>query len=148
MTEEQVTKMILGALIEKDWTIVSYDFPQSGSGIALHHVDNIHEKNKGAIIPDIIAVKQHRCFIFENKNKVDLNDFRKVSSLIRENHYEQAVLEILSGLYVEQVYYGIGIPTSKMNKVAHQNANLVDFIIGVSYNDNIQFLHNPHMLFL
>jgi hypothetical protein len=53
-----VTKTILSYLSSKGWNIVAYDFPQSGTGIMLHPDRNYSEKNKGGIIPDIVAVKK------------------------------------------------------------------------------------------
>jgi len=58
MKEEKVTKNILAWLESNGWEIISYDFPQSGTGVLLHlNSDKRTEKNKGGIIPDIIAVK-------------------------------------------------------------------------------------------
>jgi len=82
MTEEQVTKAILSAFIESNWNIISYDFPQSGTGKMLHPNGYNEHKNIGSIIPDIIAVKESTCLFMENKNRVDKNDFFKINLLI------------------------------------------------------------------
>ena len=50
MREEKVTKNILDWLEENGWTIICYDFPQSGTGVLLHlNNSNRTEKNKGGI---------------------------------------------------------------------------------------------------
>ena len=36
MNEEEVTKSILSKLRSDSWTIISFDFPQSGTGKTLH----------------------------------------------------------------------------------------------------------------
>ena len=58
ITEEQVTKAILNWLESKSWEIVCFDFPQSGAGVSLHLNQELRTtKNKGAFIPDIVAIK-------------------------------------------------------------------------------------------
>ena len=70
MREENVTKNILQWLQINKWEIICFDFPQSGTGVLLHLNDiNRTEKNKGGIIPDIIAVKNGIAVFFENKDK-------------------------------------------------------------------------------
>jgi hypothetical protein len=58
ITEEQLTKAILEWLIANNWEIICYDFPQSGTGVSIHPNEELRTtKNKGAIIPDIVAIK-------------------------------------------------------------------------------------------
>ena len=66
MTEEQVTKSILKWLIDNDWKIVCFDFPQSGTGHFLHP-NGSTEKNKDAINPDIVAVNGNICVFLKIK---------------------------------------------------------------------------------
>ena len=146
MTEEQVTKAILNILIKNEWKIVAYDFPQSGSGRMLRPNDNISEKNKGGIVPDIVAVKNGLCLFFENKDRVVINDFKKVSALINDNQYSNAISALLSGYNVDKIYYGVAFPSSKWNKKAETNAVLVDFIVGVTADMKIDFIYNPNKL--
>ena len=54
--EEEATKFLLKWLITKGWEIVASDYPQSGTGKALHPNDT-DDKTLGIIIPDIIAIK-------------------------------------------------------------------------------------------
>lgn len=80
LTEEQITKAIIDWLEGQEWQIICYDFPQSGTGISLHPNEELRiTKNKGAIIPDIVAIKGTIVLFFENKDRFVLSDFVKVS---------------------------------------------------------------------
>lgn len=111
MTEEQVTKAILKWLLDNNWEIVCFDFPQSGTGRLLHP-NGSTEKNKDAINPDIVAVKNGVCLFFENKDRYYLPDFEKQSALINENNYSDAIRELLANYEVDRILYGIGLVPS------------------------------------
>lgn len=128
--------------MEHDWEIISYDFPQSGTGKYLHpNVDDRKEKTKNhkAFIPDIIAVKKETALFFENKNRFYLDDFIKIKSLKNKNIYSNAINKLLENKNIKNIYYGIGAIDSK-----HfiENANIykchVDFIVVVG--NNVEFL--------
>jgi len=146
MTEEQVTKAILNALAKNGWKIVAFDFPQSGSGKMLHPNENISEKNKGGIVPDVVAVKNGLCLFFENKDRFVSNDFHKVSALIGDNQYSNSIAALLNDYRIDKILYGIAFPSSKWSNKAKSNAALLDFVVGVTASGNIEFLHNPHSL--
>lgn len=143
MTEETVTKAILNWLIQKGWEIVCFDFPQSGTGRLLHPNDVLSEKNKGTINPDIVAVKGHTCLFFENKDRFYYLDYEKQNSLIEGDDYSNAIGELLSRYIVDDIYYGIGLPTVKHSAKSEEAAHLVDFIIGVEEDKEISVLYNP-----
>ena len=143
MTEEQVTKSILKWLIDNDWKIVCFDFPQSGTGHFLHP-NGSTEKNKDAINPDIVAVNGNICVFFENKNRFYLPDYEKQNKLIVDNNYTNAINELLKKYSVDDIYYGIGLPSSKYNNAAMQKRNLVDFILGVSEQGFVDILYDNH----
>lgn len=142
MKEEQVTKALLQWLLDHSWEIICFDFPQSGTGRLLHP-NGANEKNKGAINPDIVAVRDRVCLFFENKDRFYLPDYEKVNSLIVDNPYTDAISALLSGHNVEQIYYGIGLPVDKHNDRSRKSAALVDFILGVDTDKTIVALHNP-----
>ena len=142
MTEEQVTKTILKWLCTNSWNVICYDFPQSGTGRLLHP-NGVSEKNKGAINPDIVAVRNRVCLFFENKDRFYFPDYEKVNSLIIDNQYTDAISTLLSGYNVSQIYYGIGLPTEKHSDKSKQASSLVDFILGVQEDKTIVELHNP-----
>jgi hypothetical protein len=111
MREENVTKHILQWLQKNSWEIICFDFPQSGTGILLH-LNNVNrtEKNKGGIIPDIIAVKKGIAVFFENKDRFYEPDFHKLYEIRTDLNYSDSLDQILNGHNVKVIYYGIGIP--------------------------------------
>lgn len=143
MTEEQVTKNIIAWLKNNNWEIVCFDFPQSGTGRFLHPNNSV-KKNKDAIIPDIVAVKNDICIFLENKDRFYLLDYEKQNKLITQNNYTDAINELLYSYNVRSIYYGIGLPTEKYKDAAIQNKTLVDFIIGVNENNSIEILYDKY----
>ena len=144
VTEEQVTKALLSKLVECEWDIIEYDFPQSGSGKMLHINGCSSEKNKDGIIPDIVAVKNGLGLFFENKNRVVKSDYHKIYSLINNNQYSDAIAALFKGYSIEKIFYGVGFPSIKWNKKAASNSVLVDFVAGVKEDREIEFLYNPY----
>lgn len=142
MTEETVTKSILKWLISNGWNIVCFDFPQSGTGVMLHSNSSISEKNKDGIIPDIVAVRSTNCLFLENKDRFYFPDYKKINSLKNDGEYYIAINNLLSSYPVENIYYGIGLPTIKHNKKSAESALLVDFIVGVNADFSISILVN------
>ncbi len=143
MTEEQVTKALLQHLTNNDWHIVCFDFPQSGTGRVLHTNNSVGEKNKDSIIPDIVAVKNNISLFFENKDRFYLPDYQKVNELIVDNQYTKAIAKLLSDYEIENIYYGIGLPTEKHKEKSRDSADMVNFILGVNENKSVTVLHNP-----
>ncbi len=132
MTEEDVTKRIMKWLIERQWTIVSYDFPQSGTGRVLHP-DVGNDKNFMTIVPDIIAWKSGTVAVFENKDRFVKSDFVKIDVMRTTRRYDRALADLLRDFSVSSVEYGIGIPDTPKNRSKSMlNARLVDFVAWVS----------------
>ncbi|MCD8294051.1 MAG: hypothetical protein LUE27_02225 [Clostridia bacterium] len=147
ISEENITKKILSWLIQSKWTILSSDYPQSGTGIVFHQ-DNTISKNKGILKPDIVAVKDDVCLFFENKNRFYYPDYVKVNNLIVNNNYSKDIATLLSGRNINSIYYGIGFPSEFHKQKSIESAHLVDFIIGVSDENTIEELYNPsHIAF-
>jgi len=143
MTEEQVTKAILACLINDDWNILAYDFPQSGTGKMLHPDESFSEKNKDGIIPDIVAVKGICCLFFENKDRTVENDFKKIAAIRDGDAYKSAITLLLKDYPIERIYYGIGLPLAKYGAKTKTLAKIVDFVVGVTVDSQIEWLHNP-----
>lgn len=141
MREEQVTKAILKWLLDNHWEIICFDFPQSGTGRLLHP-NGANEKNKGAINPDIVAVRNGVCLFFENKDRFYFPDYEKVNNLIVDNDYTDDIAQLLAGHTVDVFFYGIGLPTSKHSKGSKNAAHLVDFIVGAGTDGCISILYN------
>ena len=143
MTEEFVTKSILKWLIENQWKVICFDFPQSGTGKVLHMNTSCTQKNKDSIIPDIVAVKESISIFFENKDRFYQPDYEKVNRLIVDNQYTDAIASLLSEYEIKQIFYGIGLPKCKHQENSERSAHLVNFIIGVNENKTIEILYNP-----
>lgn len=147
MTEEKLTKVILKKLTDCNWTILAFDFPQSGTGKMIHPDDG-NEKNKDGIIPDIVAVKGSICLFLENKDRIDIGDFQKIASLRTENCYKDGIAKLLNGHPVESICYGIGLPLLSWNSKSCDLLKKVDFIVGATEKGGVEFLYNPKNIVL
>lgn len=147
MTEEQVTKALLRYLTDNDWHIVCFDFPQSGTGRVLYPDNADGEKNKNSIIPDIVAVKDNVALFFENKDRFYLPDYKKVNELIMGKQYINATKNLLSDYRIENIYYGIGLPTEKHKEKSQKYSFLVNCVVGVNQDKQIEVLYNPQKIF-
>ena len=143
MTEEAVTKALLVWLTARGWEILCYDFPQSGTGYLLHPDGVAGEKNRGGVIPDIVAVKGEHAAFFENKNRFVLEDFEKQHRMIAENPCAASVDRLLAGQGIRRVWYGIGLPRPAWGARAEHAAALVDFVLAVGPNGGVAAVHNP-----
>lgn len=148
LTEEQVTKAIIRWLVTSGWTIISFDYPQSGTGRALHP-NNELSKTDGIFIPDIVAHKNETIVFFENKDRFVLDDFNKVERLRNSNAYSTDI-EVLTSLYPHKnIYYGVGMP-DKENYIAKTKENIekVDFIVLAIDKKNARYLYDPLKIFM
>lgn len=127
--EEQVTKALMQWLDENGWDIVCFDFPQSGTGRVLHP-SNTTSKTEGAIIPDIVAIKNDVVLDFENKDRFVEGDFEKIDFLRNTNLYDDSFKKLLGKRQYKSIYYGIGMPYSERNySKAQDYLDLVDFVV-------------------
>ena len=141
MTEEQVTKTVLDWLIGNNWEIITYDFPQSGTGKYLHpnkEIRNRETKNEKSFIPDIVAVRNTTALFFENKNRFFLDDFIKLKNIREDNIYSDDIDKLLSKYYIQNIYYGIaGINSKHFIENSMQYKNDVDFIVTIEHDVSI-----------
>lgn len=143
MKEEKITITLLKWLQNNGWQIVCFDFPQSGTGISLHPNSDLRTKtkNKGAIVPDIVANKDGISLFFENKDRFVLSDFQKVNYIKLSGDYSDAIMELLKKYPTTDIFYGIGLPHSKNNYIKFINYEyLVDFILVVHLNFEVEIL--------
>lgn len=139
MNEEFVTKSIVYYLKNNGWNIFSFDYPQSGTGYLIHPNDRFH-KNKESIIPDIIANKDSRCIIMENKSYFYPDDFHKLEELSNSEIYKHDLNSLIRRLNCEEIFYGIGLPnTINVFDEDDEIINLVDFIITVDKSKNCEY---------
>jgi DNA integrity scanning protein DisA with diadenylate cyclase activity len=141
MREERVTINILNWLERNDWIIVCYDFPQSGTGVLLHpnSDENRTTKNKGVIIPDILATRNSVALFFENKDRFVLSDFEKLKEIKTLRNYSNSLNAILADFNVTSIYYGVGVPAiEKHIKKSLENIDGIDFLISTFENGEIE----------
>lgn len=154
MGEGKITKKIIQFLKSNNWHILTFDFPQSGTGRNFKPSKECFEesanKNKEHIIPDILAVKDGVMVLFENKSYFYLDDFKKINELKINNCYEDDIEEFLKLLKIEvsKKYYGIGcVDDKKFYEEAEPYYELTDFIVTVN-EMGIEVVYNPsHICF-
>lgn len=129
MKEEQVTKKIMSELVNKGFTIKAFDYPQSGTGVILY----ARNKKLPKINLDIIAVKDDKLWVFENKDRFYKKDFEKLKFL-RENleEYKDA-FKVKLGLDLEilNLKTFIGLPKKAKQRVKDNYYQIVDGVWGV-----------------
>jgi hypothetical protein len=140
LTEENITTTLLVWLEKNGWEIICYDFPQSGTGLSIHPNENIRtSKNKGAIIPDIVAVRKSIVVFFENKDRFVLNDFMKLQQLKEGVNYSNSLNKLLAKFKPSHIYFGTGlpdIPSVALKCISHLNK--IDFVVLVSEERKIR----------
>lgn len=150
ITEEQATITIINWLETNDWKIICFDFPQSGTGVSLHPNEELRTtKNKGAIIPDIVAIKKETVIFFENKDRFVLDDFMKVQDLRNNDDYSNSIKRLLEEFEYSKIFYGVGLVYSEN---AEQKTNLhldkIDFAIFCHADKTIKIQFDPKELFI
>lgn len=149
LTEEQITKAILNWLEANGWEIICYDFPQSGTGLSFHPNEEIRTtKNKGAIIPDIVAIKETSVVFFENKDRFVLSDFVKVNDLRVGSDYSSSLDKLLKSYKVANIFYGVGLPNSEsVCKKTMQQHGMIDFALCVNSDKSIAITYQTTSIF-
>ncbi|MBE6060273.1 MAG: hypothetical protein E7215_08895 [Clostridium sulfidigenes] len=127
MSEENITIELVRILRGLGWDIISFDFPQSGTGLDLKPNDS-NEKNKDNYKPDIIVAKDGIALITENKVNYYEYDITKLNTLRETEIYSNSLDAILSPYNVELVYYGAALKLNKKNKEKLDNKkSKIDF---------------------
>ena len=149
ITEEEATIAIIDWLEVNGWKIICFDFPQSGTGVSLHPNEELRTtKNKGAFIPDIVAIKNGTVIFFENKDRFVLDDFIKVQDLRINNDYSNSIERLLAEFQYSEIFYGVGLVHSE-NTAQKTNLHLdkVDFAIFYHENKTIEIQFDPKKSF-
>jgi hypothetical protein len=149
ITEEQITKAILIWLETDGWEIICFDFPQSGTGVSFHPNQELRTtKNKGAFIPDIVAIKNGVVLFFENKDRFVLKDFLKVQELKNTTDYSASIVKFLIDFKYSKIFYGVGLAlTDKNEKNTKEHLDKVDFIIFFQPEATIKITFDPNGIF-
>lgn len=147
MREERVTINLLNWLEGNGWKIVCYDFPQSGTGVLLHPNtdENRTTKNKGGIIPDILATRNSIAVFFENKDRFLLSDFDKVKEIKTLGNYSNSLDTILAEFNVSNIFYGIGIPANEKDvKKSLEYIDGIDFLVSTSEDKGVHINYDEY----
>lgn len=149
ITEEQATKAILDWLEVNEWKIICFDFPQSGTGVSLHPNEELRTtKNKGAFIPDIVAIKSENVIFFENKDRFVLADFVKVQDLRNNNNYSNSIQRLLAEFEYSEIFYGVGLVHSEgTEQKTNTHLDKIDFSVFYYGNNTINIHYDPKKLF-
>lgn len=136
MSEERITISLVRILRRLGWNIISFDFPQSGTGLDLRPNDS-NEKNKDIYKPDIIAEKDGFAIITENKVDYYEYDITKLNTLRDTDIYSQSLSKILEPHNVKYIYYGVVLNLSKKNKKKLDlKKSLIDFSLLYKEKEN------------
>ena len=119
MTEEAVTKAILQWLEE------------TGTGRKFHLTSDASDKTRGIIIPDIIAHRETRLLVLENKSVDTLSDYDKIKYLAGSPDFKTQLLQAYPELDIEQITLGIGYGGAPRH-LPHAASSHIDVILGVS----------------
>lgn len=149
LSEERVTKNLLSWLELNGWLIISYDFPQSGSGISIHpNLALRSSKNKGDIIPDIIATKKNIVIFFENKDKFVLSDFIKQYDLKFKGEYSESISKLLKKYSYDYIFYGVGLPcTTSIKERIKSNIHMIDFALCTNFAGDVSIIYDSTSIF-
>lgn len=149
LREENVTLNIIKWLVDNKWEIITFDYPKSGTGIMLHaNVENKTEKNKGGIIPDIIAVKGNCALFFENKDRFYEPDFDKLNEIKMESNYSDSLDQLLKGHTIKNIVYGIAIAdVEKEVEKSKLHLEKIDFLISTNEKKEIIIHYDVNGIF-
>jgi hypothetical protein len=149
ITEEQVTKAILNWLEVNGWEIICFDFPQSGTGVSLHPNEELRTtKNKGAFIPDIVAIKNGIVVFFENKDRFVLPDFIKVQDLKSGMDYSTSIVKLLKGFVYSKIFYGVGLAHSDNAELkTNEHLDKIDFSIFHYHDNSVKVMFDVNEIF-
>lgn len=150
MREENITKHLLCWLQNQNWQVVCFDFPQSGTGLMVHPNSSVNqnEKNRGGIIPDIIAIRSTVAVYFENKDRFVKSDFDKLKGIKSLGNYSDGLNELLKKYGIEKVYFGIGIPTIKREiDKSKKHLEDIDFLVSTDNVGNVIIHHDNNTIF-
>ncbi len=134
-----MTLSIMDHLKKRGWTVVSFDFPQSGTGRMIHPEGK--SKNKGGVIPDIIAKRESMCILMENKPIYTKSDFLKIGSILKDVSFNRALDDLKDELGVCRICGGIGLPLQETEKIKPDTKELVDFVIGVALDSSCKTVY-------
>lgn len=87
MKQEAITTQVASWLKQRGWNIVSRDCPQSGGGLRLRPSGTRH-KNRGTIIPDILACRGSDVLVVEVNTRCTRKDVRSLEKVRAESYLQ------------------------------------------------------------
>jgi hypothetical protein len=150
MREEFVTISIINHLKLLNFCIVSFDYPQSGTGkILLPNDRGYKSKNEGGIIPDIVCIKGGNLLIFENKVNFFKPDIDALLTLTKSGKYTKALHQItLTNQINDAPCVGVGLRDTGRNRTACKKyEGVIDFAIFVNESGEISIGFDRRDLF-
>lgn len=150
MTEEIITRTILNWLKIDGWLILSFDYPQSGTGYALRpDGDGLKgSKNLGTLIPDVIAVKNEVTIFFENKVFFFQGDIDALLSLREDAAYAPAIRTLHQNQPTHRSMVGVGLLHTPSNIEKLFNVEqFLDFAVAIGPNSNVKVLLDRNAIF-
>jgi hypothetical protein len=137
LTEEQITRFLIGHLKKIGFNIFSYDFPQSGTGYILRpNSTEIKHKNINFWIPDIIAIKDRKLYLFENKDHYSNSDIKKIQSIRQNRSHSEAIDKLLYRTKTDKFFFILGFPIN-FYKPETQITDFIDAEIGCDLENDL-----------
>jgi hypothetical protein len=149
LREEEVTRLALTWLRSRQFQILHFDYPGSGTGKALHPNSEFRTtKNAGVLIPDIIAHRSTSLTFFENKVRFAYADVEALLLLRDSGRYSSAVDNLRKRANAEQHFVGIALMDTANNRRRLSDvATQLDFAAVVNHSGSVCVLYEPAGLF-
>lgn len=133
MKEEKVTLAIIEFLKAADWEILSFDYPQSGTGVTIHPANRqMGAKRENTITPDIIALKIDNLIVMENKVYFSAEDVKKLRK-VKKGVFTRSLRYNFPDINWQKIWVGLGISDKdKELRKALANQPVFDFLLSVT----------------
>lgn len=136
MTEPEITNCIVNYLRGLGWTIHAVDMPQMGGGVLLRP-NGSRQKNKGSLIPDLIASRGAKLLIVESKSYFEPKDIEKLV-LLASPEYSASLSELMTKTSTTELITAIAGPaTDSLVSRRAEITSLVDHFFEVSQDGTV-----------
>ena len=144
MTEEQVAKAVMAWLSVHGWEILDYDFPGGGTGrrFRFSAAENPNDKNAGAFCPDIVAWKDGRFLLCENKAADTPSDYDKQARVKSEPTLADQLHAAYPDKSLTLILTAIAFsgPFVNQDRAATRN---IDFVLSILENNDVTVSREP-----
>jgi len=140
LSEEKVTRELIRFHQREGWNVVSFDLPETGAGERIPPNNRqTGTKQRGSIVPDIVAVNGEILRLVESKPKFDMNDVRKLE-LVLNGEYSQGIERKFGHLEWESVEVSIGLPIAENSTTLEKKASRLDLSLFIQPDGGIEIL--------